>query len=346
MAKTCRFSEHRLIAEAFGEAKAELSQQVRSHVAGCALCTELLEQYRTLRARLQGWSAPAQEADGLWHARRALEARLHEPQRPRLRVQLWHSPVGDILLGATPKGVVFVEFKRPHQPSTQLARLGHELRPEQAGPDTEVSDDDRLTEKGTSPTLAALGQQLDEYFAGTRRTFDWTLDDRLMRSDFQRRVLRATTAIPYGTVMSYQGLADTIGQPTAVRAVAQALRHNPVPLHIPCHRVLGSDGRLTGYAGNLVDIKRDILETEGIPVRHTRRGLAVATAQMYVGWRSRSRLCRPDCSSLQGQTAGERVLIPSQARARELGYQPCPRCHPELHPLDKAEPAAFPPASG
>ena len=331
MTKPCGFSERHLIAEAFGEAKAELSQQVGRHVAGCSSCTELLEQYRTLRARLRDWPPPdpAQEAEGLWRARQALEARLHEGQRPRLRVELWHSPVGDILLGATHKGVVFVEFKRPHQSSAQLARLEHDLRPEQAGPDT-----------------AALIQQLDEYFAGTRRTFDWTLDDRLMRSDFQRRVLRATAAIPYGTVMSYQGLADIIGQPTAVRAVAQALRHNPVPIHIPCHRVLGSDGRLTGYAGNLVDIKRDILEAEGIPVRHTRRGLAIVKARMYVGWRSRSCLCRPDCPSLQGQTAGERVLVPSRTRARELGYEPCSRCHPDLYPLEAAELTASPSTLG
>ena len=317
MAKTCGFSENRLIAEAFGEAQAELSQQVRRHVAGCGVCSELLEQYRTLRVRLHDWPAPGKEAEGLRRARQALEARLYEPQRPRLRVQLWHSPVGDILLGATDTGVVFVEFARHNHASTQLTRLEQDFRPEQAGPETTV-----------------LVQQLDEYFAGTRRTLDWTLDDRLMRSDFQRRVLRATAAIPYGTVISYQGLADTIGQPSAVRAVAQALRHNPVPLHIPCHRVLGSDGRLTGYAGNLVETKRAILETEGIPVRHTRRGLAIAAARMYVGWRSRSRLCRPDCADLHAQTAAERMLIPSLARARELGYQPCPGCQPELHPVD------------
>ena len=179
--------------------------------------------------------------------------------------------------------------------STQLARLEHDFRPEQAGPETTV-----------------LVQQLDEYFAGTRRTLDWTLDDRLMRSDFQRRVLRATAAIPYGTVISYQGLADTIGQPRAVRAVAQALRHNPVPLHIPCHRVLGSDGRLTGYAGNLVETKRAILETEGIPVRHTRRGLAIAAARMYVGWRSRS------------SPVSARLRRPARSDRRRTGVDPVP----------------------
>ena len=94
MTKPCGFSERRLIAEAFGEATAELDQQVRRHVAGCALCSERLEQYRTLRARLRAWPAPTGEAAGLRRARQALEARLCEPQRPGLRVQLWHSPVG------------------------------------------------------------------------------------------------------------------------------------------------------------------------------------------------------------------------------------------------------------
>ena len=154
-----------------------------------------------------------------------------------------------------------------------------------------------------------------------------------MRSDFQRKVLRATAGIPYGTVITYQGVADIIEQPKAVRAVAQALRHNPVPIHIPCHRVLGSDGRLTGYAGNLVDLKQRILETEGIPVVETPRGLCISKAQLYVGWRLQQRLCRPNCRTLKGQTAGERVFMPSQTRAQEIGYMPCDVCHPERYPL-------------
>lgn len=316
----CGFSEQTLIAEALGEANPALSQQLRAHLADCSSCADILEQYRTLRTQLHRLSSPATEADGLQHARQALEARLNEQQRPRLHTQIWHSPVGEILIGSTPKGVVLVEFGRPDESSAQLARLQHDFTLEQAGPDT-----------------AALIQQLDEYFNGKRQTFDWAVDDRLMRSDFQRKVLHATAAIPYGTVMTYQGLADTIKQPKAVRAVAQALRRNPIPIHIPCHRVLGSDGRLTGYAGNLVGLKQRILETEGIPVVETTRGLSIAKARMYVGWRSRHCLCRPDCQTLKEQTAGERVFIPSQTRARELGYEPCGACHPELYPLEKEE---------
>jgi methylated-DNA-[protein]-cysteine S-methyltransferase len=123
-----------------------------------------------------------------------------------------------------------------------------------------------FTVEGGSAGMAHLVGKLAEYFAGTRRDLEWIVDDALIRSDFQRAVLQATANVPYGTVVTYQGIAETIGQPKAVRAVAQALRYNPVPIHIPCHRIIGSDGNLTGYAGNLVGIKKHILEIEGIPV--------------------------------------------------------------------------------
>jgi methylated-DNA-[protein]-cysteine S-methyltransferase len=181
--------------------------------------------------------------------------------------------------------------------------------------------------------FAALTQKLEAYFSGQIATLDWIVDDVLMRSDFQREVLRATAAVPYGTVVTYQSIADTMGQSKAVRAVAQALRHNPVPIHIPCHRVIGSDGTLTGYAGNLVGIKKKILEVEGIPVIETGKGLRIPRAQMYVGWRHDRAFCRPDCSCLKDQSAGDRAFIPSRDRAVALGYAPCDICRPDIHPL-------------
>jgi O-6-methylguanine DNA methyltransferase len=129
---------------------------------------------------------------------------------------------------------------------------------------------------------------------------------------------------------SYQSIAEMIGQPRAVRAVAQALRHNPVPSHIPCHRVIGSDGTLVGYAGNLVGIKKRILEVEGVPVVDTQKGLAISKSRMFVGWRRDRWFCRPRCSTLKDQPAGDRAFISSRARAEEMGYQPCDVCRPDL----------------
>lgn len=313
----CGFSESDLIAEALGEAQPQLQQRIEAHIADCPSCVGLLRQYRSLQSQLQDVARSTTAAHGLQQARRVLDARLREQGRPRLSLEIWHSPIGDIRIGATHKGVVLVEFVRPNDPDC-LPRFQQHFTVDRSGTQT-----------------ARLVQQLKEYFGGQRQQFDWTVDDSFMRSDFQREVLQATAEIPYGTVVTYQGIADIIEQPKAVRAVAQALRHNPVPIHIPCHRVLGSDGRLTGYAGNLVDLKQRILETEGIPVVATAKGPAIEKKHMYVGWRQRTSFCRPDCHTLKEQLAGERVLIPSQARARELGYEPCETCHPQLYPLDK-----------
>jgi O-6-methylguanine DNA methyltransferase len=229
---------------------------------------------------------------------------------------VWHSPVGDIRLGKTEKGVALVEFVRQDEAEDSPVRWRNDFTVESGGGE-----------------VAALIQKLEDYFSGKTHALEWIVDDVLMRSDFQREVLRATADVPYGTVVTYQSIADTIGQPKAVRAVAQALRYNPVPIHIPCHRVIGSDGALTGYAGNLVEIKQKILAVEGIPVIETSKGLAIPRARLYVGWRHDHYFCRPDCACLKDQTAGDRAFIPSRVRAEEMGYAPCDVCRPDIHPL-------------
>ena len=312
----CGFNENTLIAEALGESPPSLSQQVGAHVVTCRSCAALLEQYRHLHSYLHFLSGPGDEDQGLPAARRALDARLAGKTRPRLITDVWHSPVGDIRIGKTDKGVVLVEFVKPEERDTPIARWQTTFTPESGGPE-----------------IAGLIHNLEDYLSGKRRDLGWIVDEALMRSDFQREVLHATAAVPYGTVVTYQGIAEVIGQPKAVRAVAQALRYNPVPIHIPCHRVIGSDGSLTGYAGNLVGIKKQILAVEGIPVVETAKGLAIPKERMYVGWRHDRWFCRPDCSTLKDQSAGDRALIPSRVRAEEMGYQPCDECKPHMHPL-------------
>ncbi len=101
--------------------------------------------------------------------------------------------------------------------------------------------------------------QLEEYFRGKRKYFSIPL--RTSISVFQATVLDEVLKIPYGEVMSYQEVATQIGKPGAARAVGSALRENPIPIFIPCHRVIGSNGRLTGFAGGL-DWKRFLLDIE------------------------------------------------------------------------------------
>jgi O-6-methylguanine DNA methyltransferase len=107
--------------------------------------------------------------------------------------------------------------------------------------------------------VALALDQIAEYLNGTRRQFDLPLD--LRGTEFQRRVWAAVAGIPYGQTRTYAQIAQAIGKPLAVRAVGAANGANPLPLVVPCHRVLGSDGSLTGYGGGL-DVKRKLLEME------------------------------------------------------------------------------------
>lgn len=109
------------------------------------------------------------------------------------------------------------------------------------------------------PVLSATAQQLDEYFASRRTRFDLPLD--LIGTGFQRSVWQALTHIPFGQTASYAQQAQRIGNPAAVRAVAAANGRNPVSIVVPCHRVIGSNGAPTGYAGGL-DRKHYLLALE------------------------------------------------------------------------------------
>jgi len=116
----------------------------------------------------------------------------------------------------------------------------------------------------TTPLLKQAQQQLNDYFAGRRRSFDLPL--RLdTGTPFQNAVWQALTAIAYGSTCSYAALAQRLQRPSAVRAVAAAVGRNPLSILVPCHRVIGSRGQLTGYAGGLTR-KRALLHLEGVPL--------------------------------------------------------------------------------
>lgn len=110
------------------------------------------------------------------------------------------------------------------------------------------------------PYLFGIFNQLKEYFAGTRKEFNVPLD--IEGTDFQKKVWNELQKIPYGKTISYKSLAEKLGDVKAIRAVGKANGQNPIPIIIPCHRVIGSDGSLTGYVGGL-DVKEKLLEIEG-----------------------------------------------------------------------------------
>ena len=155
------------------------------------------------------------------------------------------SPVGPLLLAATETGLVRVAFEREGF-DTVLESLATRVSP-------------RVLQAPRRLDTAAA--ELDEYFAGTRRAFDLPLDLALS-SGFRQVVQRYLPHIGYGHTQTYTEVAETVGNPRAVRAVGTACATNPLPVVVPCHRVLRSDGSMGGYLGGL-DAKRTLLELEG-----------------------------------------------------------------------------------
>lgn len=154
------------------------------------------------------------------------------------------SPIGPLLLAATGEGLVRVAFDCEDH-DVVLGILAERVSPRI------LRAPDRLD---------AAARQLDEYFAGTRRGFDLPVDLRLSRG-FRRVVLGHLRAIPYGATQSYATVAAASGSPAAVRAVGSACATNPVPLVVPCHRVVRSDGGIGQYGGG-TETKRALLALE------------------------------------------------------------------------------------
>jgi methylated-DNA-[protein]-cysteine S-methyltransferase len=152
-----------------------------------------------------------------------------------MNYQLLDTPLGTLRLVSNGVALEKIEFENHH------------------------SEQDAAT-PGSDPALEACAVQLQAYFAGTLDHFDLPLAPK--GTDFQRAVWAQLSAIPYGELRSYGDIARAIDRPRAVRAVGAANGRNPLPIVVPCHRVIGSDGSLTGFAGGLA-MKRQLLEIEG-----------------------------------------------------------------------------------
>jgi AraC family transcriptional regulator, regulatory protein of adaptative response / methylated-DNA-[protein]-cysteine methyltransferase len=155
------------------------------------------------------------------------------------------TPLGPMIAGAIDEGICLLEFVDRRMLETQLSRIRKCLRAEIL--------------PGTSPYFSVLDLQLAEYFAGTRETFDLPLV--LAGTPFQERVWQELRTIPYGVTRSYQEQAEHIGARSAVRAVARANGDNRIAIIVPCHRVIGKNGKLIGYGGGLWR-KRYLLDLE------------------------------------------------------------------------------------
>jgi methylated-DNA-[protein]-cysteine S-methyltransferase len=155
------------------------------------------------------------------------------------------SPLGPLTLAATEQGLVLLAY--PERPLDELlVRLADEISP-------------RVLE--APARLDPVRRQLDEYFAGARKKFDFPIDWRLSREGFFRAILQATAKIRYGETITYRDVAERAGNVKAVRAAGNGLGSNPIPVVVPCHRVVASGGGMGGYTGG-VERKRFLLALE------------------------------------------------------------------------------------
>lgn len=311
---TCREIERDLVAVAAGEAGASEARGVERHVAVCRDCRQELERYRVLEGMVTDLRrAPIPGADPAV-ARAELESRLADIRSRLVTYGIFPSPLGKILIARSELGVSLVRYI-----DSESAARKHL---ERVGADEAVED---------RAAVEATYRELLDYLHARATHLSWPLDLRWARSDFERRVLEVTAQLPYGAVTSYGGIARRMGAPGSVRAVAQALRHNPLPIVIPCHRVIGSTGDLIGYAGTRIGLKHRLLSLEGVPVaEHVER---IERDHMYILAEGEVEYCVPSCGSIARKPLAEVTLFGSQRHAQTVGLRPCTSCRPDLHPL-------------
>ena len=155
------------------------------------------------------------------------------------------SPLGPLLVASTDRGLICVSYLEFREEDTTLERIAARVSP-------------RVVE--APGKVDGIRRELDDYFEGRLTTFSTPIDWALV-GDFGRRVLSQTAAIPYGDVATYGEIARGIGSPGAARATGNALGANPMPIVVPCHRVVASGGKLGGYTGG-IDRKRVLLSLE------------------------------------------------------------------------------------
>ncbi len=157
-----------------------------------------------------------------------------------IRYDVIGSPVGDLLIAATDRGLCRISYTVEGQDESLARTFGVRV---------------------LRAPLDDVRRELDEYFEGRRHAFDLALDLRV--GEFHEAVLRELARVPYGRTDTYGHLAAKVGRPRAARAVGTVMNRNPIPIVLPCHRIVGANGSLTGYAGGL-HVKRALLELEGV----------------------------------------------------------------------------------
>lgn len=254
------------------------------HLQHCGNCQQHWQHWRQAEEQLSMFMAVEPSPAGLWEK---VMTTIQTEETSAAREDLWRS----IILEVSPQGIQRLVLQN-------VAQV--DATPASPSPRATALWDQALT-------------QLAEYFHGERSIFQLPVDLQDC-TPFERDVLAAAATIPYGEVRSYKWLAERVGRPGAARAIGNALHNNPVPVIIPCHRIVKSDGSLGGYAF-------------GTTWKTRLLALEQATAP-FVGCSSTRILCYRGCRHERRVQEGNRIHFASFHDALEVGYRPCKVCQP------------------
>jgi methylated-DNA-[protein]-cysteine S-methyltransferase len=240
-------------------------------------------------------------------ARQRLARAIAPIRRSVARVGLIDSPLGRLFAAESPRGLVALTYLDTSDGAATLAALKKRF---------DLIED---------PAAAArILDEIERHLAGDREaTEHHPIDLSLVVSPFQRRALTRLREVPAGSVVTYQGLAAAIGSPSSQRAVGTSMATNPVPIYVPCHRVIKSDGRIGNYGGG-VERKLKLLCAEGFEVD---RGDRVPPQAVYGHWQSRI-FCQPTCSAVRRAERKKWIIFTDSNHARGAGMRACKLCRP------------------
>jgi methylated-DNA-[protein]-cysteine S-methyltransferase len=232
---------------------------------------------------------------------------LGRARRPLARIGVIDSPVGRLLVAEGPRGLLAVQFLDISEAPDPMPALreGYDLFE-----DAEVA--------------ARIAREIERYLNGDMHALDRPVDLSLVRTDFQRRALmRLRRAVPPGAVITYQALAASVGAPSGQRAIGNTMATNPVPLYVPCHRVIRSDGTIGNYGGGVAR-KIKLLRAEGFSVARDHR----LPSGSVMGHLVTHIFCRPQCHAAMRADPAKAVIFANPGLARSAGLRACKLCRP------------------
>jgi len=247
--------------------------------------------------------------DLLRRSRRSFNNVLRSIRRPEAALGVVKSPLGDLLVAVGGHGLLLVHYLPADKELTALiVRLRSCFDP--------VED---------RQTVHEVGAEVTKYLAGAAQALRQRVDLSLVTTSFQKRVLHKLQEVPRGAVVSYQALGSLAGAPKGARAIGNAMHNNPVPIYVPCHRVIAADGRIGGYGGGR-ERKLQLLRSEGFALGKADEKLPDGVVWGHKGTRI---FCRNDCRTTARVDRTKIMFFADPGEAEHAGLRPCKICRPD-----------------